>query len=330
MKSDFCPNCEEITNQEVIQKQMVVTIRGEQYTIETEEYHCTVCGEDYGKMQTKNDPLEAVYRQYREKHGMLQPEEIKDFRKKVGLTQVQFSKLVGIGIATLNRYENGALQTEAHDGLLRSCMRPAVFKAMMERKGKELSEETQTKALESVEGKAGGLSLMQQILEEAADHPADIRSGYKKFDAEKFINTIRFFCYDGVLKTKLMKLLFYADFKYFKEHGVSITGARYAHATYGPVPDGFQTWISYLLEQEKDIHIEEQFNSNYACEVYKSDSPNLNVFNTTELNTLAKVKNIFEKYNASEMRDVSHKEIGWSKTIDGQIINYSHASELSI
>ena len=41
--------------------------------------------------------------------GMLQPEEIRAFREWRGLTQKEFSDLLGIGIATLNRYLKMAL-----------------------------------------------------------------------------------------------------------------------------------------------------------------------------------------------------------------------------
>ena len=53
-------------------------------------------------------------------------------------------------------------------------------------------------------------------------------SGFKKFDVEKFIAAVLFFALNpsGLYKTKLMKLLWYADMFFFKETTVSITGMK--------------------------------------------------------------------------------------------------------
>jgi len=37
----------------------------------------------------------------------LSPEEIKELRQKLGLTQEEFGRLLGVGFATVNRWENG-------------------------------------------------------------------------------------------------------------------------------------------------------------------------------------------------------------------------------
>ena len=58
---------------------------------------------------------------------MLNPEDIRSYRSRRGLTQKEFSDLLGIGIATLNRYENGALQSEAHDRIIKLAMEPQNF-----------------------------------------------------------------------------------------------------------------------------------------------------------------------------------------------------------
>jgi uncharacterized phage-associated protein len=55
---------------------------------------------------------------------------------------------------------------------------------------------------------------------------------------EKLINAIIYFAthtkYCG--KTKLMKLLYFLDFKYFKQTGKSVTGQDYFAWQMGPVP----------------------------------------------------------------------------------------------
>ena len=37
----------------------------------------------------------------------MKPEEIRELRKKLGLTQEEFARLLGVGYTTINRWENG-------------------------------------------------------------------------------------------------------------------------------------------------------------------------------------------------------------------------------
>jgi hypothetical protein len=73
-------------------------------------------------------------------------------------------------------------------------------------------------------------------------------SGYRRLDIAKLFNMILYFCKDGDFKTRINKLLFYADFLHYKQYTVSITGARYAHAIFGPVPDRYATLLAVLIE----------------------------------------------------------------------------------
>ena len=62
--------------------------------------------------------MNRAFIKYRNNHGMIQPNEIKEIRKKYGLTQQELSKLLGFGKITLSRYENGSLQNKSHDNSL--------------------------------------------------------------------------------------------------------------------------------------------------------------------------------------------------------------------
>jgi len=54
--------------------------------------------------------------------GLLTPEESRQGREKLGLTQKQFANLLGVGEATVSRWETGAqIQQRAMDRFLRVC-----------------------------------------------------------------------------------------------------------------------------------------------------------------------------------------------------------------
>ena len=54
---------------------------------------------------------------------LLTPEEIREGREKLALTQKQFANLLGVGEATVSRWETGAqIQQRAMDRFLRVCL----------------------------------------------------------------------------------------------------------------------------------------------------------------------------------------------------------------
>ncbi len=328
----FCPNCELETEQRYIDKVEEINIRGETISIHLKYYQCEVCGEDYELPRADYDPLDEAYREFRIRKGYIQPEEIKKFRKGLGLTQKEFSELLGIGIATLNRYENGALQSEAHDQVIRLCMQPDNMLNILESKPGVLSEASRNRILQLFQDNRHDCgSLLDEAIEQFGSYSPSLLSGYLRLDIHKLFQVIKFFCLgERVVKTKLMKLLFYADFKHFKQNGISISGLRYAHAYHGPVPDRFETWLVAITEWEKQITSEEQPFGDYVGEVYTSGEPDWSVFSTSELASLAFVKDKFQKYSAKQIRDFSHEEKGYQNTKDGEVISYQYALELQI
>lgn len=328
----FCPNCEKDTEQKYVNKVEEITIRDLLIPIYSEYYQCKECGESYELPNPDRDPLDEAYREYRKRKGMIQPEQIKKFRKELGLTQKELSDILGIGIATVNRYENGSLQSDAHDQAIRLCMQPANLQKILEDKPGLLSSSTRARVLDRLKDQGqDGSDLLVEAIETFGNYAPDILSGYIRFNVKKLFEVIKFFCYnDQVVKTKLMKLLFYSDFKYFKENGVSITGLRYAHAIHGPVPDKFETWLAAISEWENQIKSEEQSYGEYVGEVFTSDEPDTSVFSTPELEMLSIVKDRFKKFSAKQIGEFSHAEIGFQETANGNLISYKYAETLQI
>lgn len=327
-----CPNCQGENVQSQINTTEEISIRGEMIPIEVHYLHCEECGEDYEIPDPDYDPLEEAYREYRSRKGMVQPEELKAFRKKYGFTQKDLSNILGIGIATLNRYEHGALQSEAHDQAIKLCMQPENLRKILEDKPNLLSASSRERVFQSIKtSKDSCGNLLDKAIEQFGSYPPNISSGYLRFDAHKFFQMMKFFCYgEEVVKTKLLKLLFYADFKYFKENEVSISGAHYAHGFFGPVPDKFDTWLVAATQWNNEIRSVEKVFHNYVGEYFNSDQPDWSVFSPSELSTLHEIKQYFKNYNAKQIRNFSHQEKGYIQTVDGEIISYQYAEDLQI
>jgi putative zinc finger/helix-turn-helix YgiT family protein len=327
----FCPNCEAITQQVPQEQEEIIPVRGEDIPVLVKTHVCQACGMDYSNPQEEGDPLDAAYRIYRERRHMLQPEEIRAFRKMLGLTQQEWSTVLGIGIATLNRYENGALQSEGHDQMLQLMMQPGNLVRTLAEKPALLPEAKRAQVLENLAGPESSGSLLAEAEDHYGRYEPDIFSGYVRLDLEKFFQATQFLCHGkGVVKTKLLKLLFYADFLHFREHRVSITGMRYAHADHGPVPHRFETWLAALTDWEGRLEPQEQLIGDYVGTVYTSPTVDIGVFSASELKTLAVVKDHFEAYTATQIREESHAEAGYLETDNGELISYRYAEQLEL
>jgi putative zinc finger/helix-turn-helix YgiT family protein len=327
-----CPVCDNSNELELIKGTKEVLIRNKPITIDMEYYKCSACGEEFIVPDSENDPLENAYRLYRAEHDMLQPEEIRSFRFKYGLTQGELAKLLGLGVASISRYETGKLQDEAHDKLIRLAMDPVKLRELINNSVDVFSEDKKRKVLDVIKEKEEPLvtSLERFITLNFQNYYPDEYSGFKKFDIDRFLNAVLYFCRSGVPKTKLNKLLFYADFKHFKEYTVSISGARYAHVPFGPAPSDYDFYYPILIRQNA-IEVEEIIYPKYTGENFMAkQEPNLNVFLDTELHILSLVKEFFKEFTATKMSKYSHEEKGYKDTETGELISYAYAESLKL
>jgi putative zinc finger/helix-turn-helix YgiT family protein len=327
----ICPNCEKETELELIHRVEDIKVRGEAIKVEVKYYKCKNCGEEFEEPHSDEDPLDKAYRAYRRRHGMMQPEEVRDFRKRFGLTQNEMSRLLGWGGATLSRYENGALQDETHEKALRLAMDPRNLLKLIEEAPDALSEEKRNRLINELKAAEEEACSLEMIYEERfGKYEANELSGYRRFDLGKLFNAILYFCKGGVLKTKLNKLLFYADFMHFKDYAVSITGARYAHIPFGPAPDKYALYFATLLENGA-IKVEEDIIGDFLGEEFISvKEPDLSSFSDSELKILATVKEYFKDFTAKRITDFSHDEKGYKETATGDTISYEYANELKL
>ena len=327
---NICPGCEKETRIETVKRVEGIDVRGESIEVEAQFFQCSECGVEFENTRGP-DALEAAYREYRHRHEMLQPEDIREWRKSYGITQKELCSLLGWGGATLSRYENGALQDETHEKMLRMAMEPHNLLGLIRETPHAFLPDKRERMIEQLEAAESEAASINRIFEARfGNYRPDEFSGYLKLKLEKLQNAILFFCKGGQLKTKLNKLLFYADFKHFKENAVSITGVRYAHRTHGPVPDKYEYFFASLTDS-RQVEVEEIQVFQYMGENFVSTvEPDLSIFEPSELKVLAEVKEYFKGFNATQIREFSHDEQGYQETDDYEPISYSYADSLKV
>lgn len=330
----ICPNCEAERILEEIHETEQIQIRDEEIEVVVDYLKCTDCGVEFRPPGIFPDPLETAYSRFREMHGYLTPESIKQFRADHGLTQRELASLLGWGAVTLSRYENGALQDEAHDTSLKMVMDPSNLLHLIKSKSGTLSLKKKSRLMASLETEKynNGGSIKAIFEKRFGDYEPDVLSGHKRLDIEKLLNAILYFTTDEMPPmTKLNKLLFYCDFKHFKDYSKSITGVRYAHIPYGPAPDNYKYYIAVLHHGEKAIEIEERTFNDYSGEYLKAiTKPVLSIYCPSELKILAHIKDLFSGVSATQLTERSHDEDAYKMTSNGELISYNYAATLSL
>ncbi|HZL33791.1 MAG TPA: type II TA system antitoxin MqsA family protein [Tepidisphaeraceae bacterium] len=138
-ETKYCPMCEADRSfrREVVREEYEV--RGEKIALEVPRLICQMCAEsmideDFG------DPTLKLYAEYRRRHKLLTPDQIRGIRERYALSQSAFATLLGTSPATLARYEGGSVQDKAYDHLLRACDNPEYMSDLLNREGAGLSE----------------------------------------------------------------------------------------------------------------------------------------------------------------------------------------------
>ncbi|MEK8016056.1 MAG: type II TA system antitoxin MqsA family protein [Candidatus Parabeggiatoa sp.] len=130
---ELCFNCDFDEELQPIREPIIITVRGESIPATKEFYQCPHCGHAFTS-SLGHDALDEAYREYRRRHNLLQPEEICNWREQYGLTQQELSTLLGWKETTLSKYENGALQEESQDTLLKFALEPINLLQLIKRK----------------------------------------------------------------------------------------------------------------------------------------------------------------------------------------------------
>ena len=329
----ICPNCEKMVLVEPYTYNTTIKVKNEPIEVELKLYRCLECAHLIQDPKNPQDELDIAYRIYRQKHHLLQPEEIIAIRKTYDLSQQDLSNLTGIGIATINRYENGSLQSEAHDNMLSLLKNPQAVKELLDKNKDKFSKEKIASITQKIYElyKKDNLKNIELIFERYNDKEF---TGNRPFSLQKLINLISLIANKlkekniELTRTKLNKLLFYIDFLSFKQNNCSITGAVYAHLPYGPCLESFDTVISSLVE-ENILGVKEVTYQDKSYEVLEPlQKPKTDIFTKDELNLIETILEKLSGLSASELSNISHKEKAYTATKNGELIEYSFAKYL--
>jgi putative zinc finger/helix-turn-helix YgiT family protein len=314
-----------------------IDFRKETFEIVFHYYKCEDSGEQFTTTELDEVNMNQVYNQYRDKFNIPFPDEIIKIREKYCLSAAKMSEIFGFGVNTYRQYEAGEMPSVANAKLIQMVDDPKKFIDMVELCG-TLDEKVRVKYIQKAQLLAEekkrnifNLNFKEYLM---GNHLADIYSGYRNPNFEKFTEMVIYFSDKlSPFKTKMNKLLFYADFLMFKQSCFSISGVRYKAIDMGPVPNNFQSIFEYLANKDEiDIYTTE-FPNGYTGEQFKSRKDRkfkAELFTENELNTLEKVASIFKETSTSDIIKLSHLEEAWKNNEkEKKVISYEYAFELN-
>lgn len=292
-------------------------------------YHYYVC-EDTGEQFT-NDELDTlnqnqVYNQYRAKYGIPFIDEIQRIREQYELSATKMSEVLGLGANVYRQYEGGEMPSVSSGRLIKLASDANQFAELLAC-SKNLFE---TKEYDKVQKKvehAKRFQTWESILKNRwlFNSPApDIYNGYILPSIEKVGAMIHHFaCAAQPFTTAMNKLMFYADFRHFKQYGRSISGLTYRAIQMGPVPAYYGRIYSEAVEHGFVSIREVEFNEHVGDQFYDKDNTGSKeqptIFISSEWGVINEVTTWFIrdlKKSTKRIVDASHDEKAWQENVD--------------
>jgi len=314
-----------------------LSFRKEEFNITSHYYFCAESGQRFTDDHLDNLNITQVYNQYREKYGIPFPDEIRQIRSMYDVSANKMSEILGLGPNSFRLYEAGEMPSVAIGRLLLSIKQPAEFIKQVRASSHLLSVKETRKFLATGEhllqvqkSREWDLIFADKIF--GSSIPCEF-NGYRAPNLDKISNMIGYFNtvkQIQLYKTKLNKLLFYADFNAYQLSGYSISGMKYRAIQYGPVPSHFDSLYIKLCDDNQLSVSERRFeNGHYGDEIQSKTVFDDSYFNDLEISVMNSVADMFGSVTTDKVVSESHEEPAWiNNEADRSLISYKYAFEL--
>ncbi|MDO9399605.1 MAG: DUF4065 domain-containing protein [bacterium] len=130
------------------------------------------------------------------------------------------------------------------------------------------------------------------------------------------------------------KLMYFIDFDFYEKFEEQLIGAKYIKNHFGPTPVAFLEIIAQM-EQDGDLtRVVKKYFQHDQKKYLPRRSADLSIFSAQEKELIDWEIERFKDFNATKMRDYSHKDVPWIGTNNLQLIDYeavfSRTDEFSV
>jgi putative zinc finger/helix-turn-helix YgiT family protein len=332
----YCPFCDDEHELEVYKRTSTSIIDGSEVEHEETYYYCSIENEMFTPSKVLDQNLLKARDQYRLKTNRLMSSEIKEVREVYSLTQKEFSRLLGWGDVTIQRYEKKTIQDETYDQKMKDVRNnPMIaWKELEKNKDKfRIERYNEIKKLIYKLIKDKGIAyLKSQVLEAVyLDYlePSYINGGqYVNINKIKSTMTYLSQYSKGLDQMKLFTLLWFIDVNSFKKYQHSITGLVYMKRSIGLLPLGHIELLS-LAEDSIEI-IEGYVDGAFSNKIINKKKVNLSDFEPVEIEILQEILNKFENMKSDEFNQYLQKEISKMDVKENEIIPFNLATTCGV
>jgi transcriptional regulator with XRE-family HTH domain len=126
----------------------------------------------------------------------------------------------------------------------------------------------------------------------------------------------------NVGQTVIYKLLYFIDFDYYEKYEKQLIGAKYIHNHYGPTPVAFTQIVQDMKASEEIEEITSQYFQYEQRKYLPLREPNLSLIDGNAVQHINEVLNRLGNKTASELTELSHKDVPWITAQHGEFLDY--------
>jgi putative zinc finger/helix-turn-helix YgiT family protein len=293
-------------------------------------------GEDYVDESQIDQNLLLRQDSYRKAIGLLTSQEIKGIRETYHLSQKDFASILGLGEINVARYETKTVQSKTiNDILVRAKQDPLWFFERFKAYSTNLSAPKVERSEKAIVDATDSTDVLTAYWDDY------LQAIYLKYRAPSSKNggcQLNLMAISSIVslakekisdlyKTKLAKILFYCDFVSYRKQGHGLTGLVYIHAPHGALPKGYEEIIrSPLFDVEEKV----VFPHGEECLSYLISTRQKNTLSANDTALVRDILDAIRQKYTKDLCDYMHSEDAYTKTKDGQIIDYGYSKTLSL
>ncbi len=270
------------------------------------------------ELSIENDIV--AYDTYKKKKGLLTTEEIKSIRKKYDLTQKEYALAIGVGEITVHRFENGTIQTESIDSIMRLSEMPQNMENLILKNKDKLDKKVLNKALNIItklinieNHKIANINVdeIKKLKFETASIEAVANATIKEFNKkadkkEKEMKTE----FSKITPLELQKYLYY------------INGISLAIFNKPAFENNIVAWVHGPVVEEV-YHKYKEYGKN---EIETPKGMCCNIADGLKM-IISKVIEGYSKYTGGQLISITHDERPWKTTLKNQVISNEKIKE---
>ncbi|MCK5474951.1 MAG: DUF4065 domain-containing protein [Candidatus Pacebacteria bacterium] len=247
---------------------------------------------------------------------------LKKLRQQNNISQEFLAKKISVSRPTYAQVENGDRKM-----LVEEAQKLALFFG--------LSLDDFLSGKENIEPKI----KLEKSVKKARKQKQETRISVPQEKVEKFKETLlyileRIGARPNIGEAVVCKLIYFIDFDYYEKFEEQIIGAKYIKNHFGPTPVAFSEIVKQMEHDGDLIPVVKKYFQHDQKKYLPRRSANLSNFSAQEKELIDWEIERFKDFNATKMRDYSHKDVPWIGANDLQLIDYeavfSRTDEFSV